>query len=200
MENKFYQGRFETLISKLTKTFQNSSDSQVVVLRPLEEKGEKIQLKQKKKPNAYRYRTATAIPPSFLSPQVCTSGFLYFNFSQLPKLASTSLARMLVKISVCKCTEVTGWKKPKSECLLILIPSAICILSEEKTQSLCKTWIFIKCSEVYEVVYWSNTATEDDSLHLSQKLGLQSRLATCTSDTVGAGRKTGTSGEQVQLL
>ena len=48
MENKFYQGRFKTLISKLTKTFQNSSDSQVVVLRPLEEKGEKSPLNQKK--------------------------------------------------------------------------------------------------------------------------------------------------------
>lgn len=34
MENKFYKRRFETLISKFTKTLENTGDSQVVMLRP----------------------------------------------------------------------------------------------------------------------------------------------------------------------
>lgn len=77
MQNKFYQGRFETLISKFTKAFQNSSDSQVVMLRPLKEMGKKILLNQEKNP-LYKYRTGTAIPQSSLSLQICTSDFLYF--------------------------------------------------------------------------------------------------------------------------
>lgn len=34
MKDKFYKRRFKTFISKLAEAFQNTSDPQIVVLRP----------------------------------------------------------------------------------------------------------------------------------------------------------------------